>query len=120
MRIVLLAVAAVCIGVLSAACSQPPARPAAPPPPPAASTDSAADKVFDHRAMEESVRTLLAHDYRLVGVDQVSCPREQGVTEGATFDCQATVSGKPARVAITVTDADGEYQVAMPRESETR
>jgi hypothetical protein len=47
----------------------------------------------------------------------VSCPADQEVKQGNKFQCEVTVDDKKMTVQITVTNDEGEYQVALPEEA---
>ncbi|WP_146240018.1 DUF4333 domain-containing protein [Prauserella flavalba] len=72
-------------------------------------------KVFDAEAMQASVQQILTQSYRVEGVERVTCPPDQPVEVGLTFDCTAVIAGEPKRVQITVKSEDDEYEVGYPR-----
>ena len=47
-------------------------------------------------------------------VDSVTCPANQTVSQGASFQCDVSVSGQPQKVTITVSNNEGAYQVGRP------
>ena len=59
--------------------------------------------------------------YGIADVSNVSCPADQSVVKGTTFDCTADIDGESKTVTITVTgdeknDAEkGNYTVGLPR-----
>ncbi|MDT7726043.1 MAG: hypothetical protein QOI21_2619, partial [Actinomycetota bacterium] len=71
-------------------------------------------KVFDNAAVQTGVTKILTENYKIAGVTGVSCPAEQEVKDGVTFQCTATVAGKTQTVPITVKGADGNYEVGTP------
>lgn len=71
-------------------------------------------KVFDHQAMETSVLRVLADDYGIDRVQQVTCPPGKEVVDGSTFQCTAVIGGEAKRIKITVRGNDGEYMVSGP------
>lgn len=72
-------------------------------------------KVFDHAAVQNGVKQILTDEYGLEDVGEVSCPQNEKVEEGNTFECTATIKGEQKKVTITVKSKDGEYEVAKPR-----
>lgn len=72
-------------------------------------------KLFDEKTMQREVRRLLTESYDIEGVEQVTCPPDQPVAAGTTFDCAARIAGEAKQVKITVKSEDGEYEVALPR-----
>jgi len=78
-------------------------------------------KVFDESALEgeNGVQKILIDDYKMENIEKVDCPADQEVKQGATFECTVTQGGDEGgelKVKITVTNDDGEYQVALPEE----
>lgn len=71
-------------------------------------------KVFDADAMDRSVQDILTKSYGIKGVQEVSCPPGQEVTDGNTFDCDVTIGGQRKMVTITVQGEEGEYLVGQP------
>lgn len=71
-------------------------------------------KTLDHAAAERGVEQVLTGSYGLSGVQDVVCPSDQKVSEGATFTCSVTVKGQPQQVTVTFTDGDGTYEVSRP------
>jgi hypothetical protein len=72
-------------------------------------------KVLDSAAVRDGVRRVLTESFKLTGVQDVSCPPGEPVAVGTSFDCDATVAGKPRTVTITVKTAEGQYEVAAPK-----
>ncbi|WP_344866248.1 DUF4333 domain-containing protein [Amycolatopsis ultiminotia] len=71
-------------------------------------------QVFNNTTMQTDVAKLLTGTYKIQGVDGVTCPAEQKVSDGAKFECTATINGKPQQVPITVKGSDGNYEVSPP------
>jgi hypothetical protein len=76
-------------------------------------------KVFDQSALQgdEGVKKILVNDYKVENIESVSCPADQEVKQGNTFECKVKTGGedpKDMTVKITVTSDDGQYQVALP------
>ena len=66
------------------------------------------NKVFDHTAVENAVRSQK-------GATSATCPADQPVKAGSTFTCQVTVGGKQQSVQIKVQDNDGTYSIGDPQ-----
>jgi len=45
----------------------------------------------------------------------VTCPADQEVKAGTTFDCSLQIDGQAKTVKITVKDDDGTYEVGVPQ-----
>jgi hypothetical protein len=71
-------------------------------------------KVFDNQAVQTGVTKVLTQNYKIAGVTGVTCPAQQEVKDGLTFECTANVAGKPVRVPITVKGTGGNYEVGTP------
>ncbi|MBK1782962.1 DUF4333 domain-containing protein [Prauserella cavernicola] len=71
-------------------------------------------KVFDPGAMQASVQRILTESYRVEGLEGVTCPPDQPVEVGLTFDCTVQIAGEQKRVRITVKSEDDEYEVGYP------
>lgn len=76
-------------------------------------------KVFDQTALQgpDGVQKILTEDYKVEDIKSVTCPADQEVKQGNKFTCDVTVGDKKMTVQITVTNDDGEYQVALPEEA---
>jgi hypothetical protein len=79
-------------------------------------------KVFDQNALQgdDGVKKILVEDYKVENIESVSCPADQEVKQGNKFTCTVKIGGdEPTEmtVNITVTNDEGEYQVALPEES---
>jgi hypothetical protein len=70
-------------------------------------------RVFDPAALQQGVQGVLTNDYGLA-VDSVTCGSGIPVNVGARFECDATVAGQPTKVPVTVTSAEGAYEVGRP------
>jgi hypothetical protein len=70
-------------------------------------------KVLDQSALEDRVGTVL-HDHYKLEYQSLSCPDDQPVRVGRSFDCSVEVGGNPQEVTVTVTNADGQYNVGLP------
>jgi hypothetical protein len=71
-------------------------------------------KVFDNQAVQTGVTKILTQNYKIAGVTGVTCPAQQEVKDGVTFECTANVAGKPVSVPITVKGTGGNYEVGAP------
>lgn len=71
-------------------------------------------ETFASGDMEAGVKTLLTEQYKIQGVQSVSCPSGKTVTDGNTFQCTVTIEGKQQKVNITVTGTEGKYTVSKP------
>ncbi len=110
---------AVMVLMSAAACSN--AVAGAPRPVETTEDDFAGRMVFDESALEgeNGVQKILVDDYKMENIEGVDCPADQEVKQGATFTCTVTQGGDEGgelSVSITVTNAEGEYQVALPEE----
>jgi hypothetical protein len=70
-------------------------------------------KVFDQAAVQTGVQKILTDSYGL-NASAVTCPKDQKVANGATFECTATIDGAQKKVSIKVTSDTGDYQVGRP------
>lgn len=71
--------------------------------------------VLSQTAVQDGVKQVLTGNYRLRDVGAVSCPADQEVTPGATFDCATTVDGEGKTVTVTIKDDAANYEVAYPQ-----
>lgn len=75
-------------------------------------------RIFDERRVAAGVTQVLTEDppdgYGLTGVRDVTCPRNQRVEVGATFDCAFELDGQPTTVTIIVRSQEGLYEVQPP------
>lgn len=74
-------------------------------------------RVFDPRAMRDSVLRILTDSYQIEGVESVTCPPDQPVEADLEFDCTAEIDGSTRRVPITVKNDEGEYEVGYPAQA---
>lgn len=79
-------------------------------------------KVLDQTALQgdDGVKSILVDHYKMTDVESVSCPADQEVKQGNKFQCKVKVGGedpKELTVEITITDDEGQYQVALPEEA---
>jgi hypothetical protein len=72
-------------------------------------------KVFDATKQGNDVKGILTNTYQIPNVANVTCPSDQEVKSGNTFDCTATIGGKQQKVTVKVKDADGNYEVGTPK-----
>ncbi|MDR7303468.1 DUF4333 domain-containing protein [Haloactinomyces albus] len=71
--------------------------------------------VFSADAMQKGVQRILEDVYGVSGIDSVTCPSGEPVEASHTFECRVTVDGRNRTVTITVTDAEGTYEVGHLR-----
>ncbi|MDQ0381745.1 DUF4333 domain-containing protein [Amycolatopsis thermophila] len=71
--------------------------------------------VLSQTAVQDGVKQVLTGNYQLTNVGSVSCPADQEVVAGRTFDCATTVDGKGKTVTVTIKDDAANYEVAYPR-----
>ena len=73
---------------------------------------------FDNTKVAAGVTKILTDPppagYGTTGVSSVTCPADQPVKTGTTFDCTATINGAPKTVHIIVKDDSGKYEVGVP------
>lgn len=72
------------------------------------------DTTLDRAAAERGVEQVLTGSYGITGIEDVSCPSDQKVEQGASFTCTLTVQGQPQSVTATFTDSGGKYEVSRP------
>ena len=76
-------------------------------------------KVFDSTQVARGVEKILTDappgGYGLDNISGASCPAQQEVRQGATFDCSVQQDGDTKRVRIAVLDEDGRYEVSPPQ-----
>lgn len=77
-------------------------------------------KVFDEREVAVGVTRVLTVDppagYGISGVEDVTCPANQRVETGATFECELLLDGQHTTVTIIVQNDDGLYEVQLPNQ----
>jgi hypothetical protein len=66
--------------------------------------------MFDQESLERNVRRILVERYDQ-RVETVSCPAEQQVVVGRSFECRINVAGEQRSVRITVRTEDGQFEV---------
>lgn len=71
-------------------------------------------KTLDQQAAQRGVEQVVTESYGARSVTGVSCPADQKVEKGASFECTLTVDGVPKSVKLTFTDGDGTYEVSRP------
>ncbi|QHE69358.1 hypothetical protein GFS60_02923 [Rhodococcus sp. WAY2] len=69
---------------------------------------------LDQKAAEEGVERIVTESYGAENVSGVSCPADQEVKEGNSFECTLTVDGEKKQVTLTFTDDKGTYEVSRP------
>jgi len=76
-------------------------------------------KVFDQTKVEAGVTQILTtappNGYGQTNVTNVTCPADQAVKAGTTFDCSVQIDGQPKTVTVTVKDDSGTYEVGVPK-----
>ena len=70
---------------------------------------------FDQGALQDGVAKILKDSYGAEDVKDVECPSDQKAEKDAKFECKAKVDGEDKTIAVTVTNDDGEYEVARPK-----
>lgn len=73
-------------------------------------------RVFDDATVAQGVQRVLTDTYGLA-VSSVTCPAGIVVVAGASFECTATVAGRPVRVPNRILGASGDYEVGRPSEA---
>lgn len=78
--------------------------------------------VLDQTALQgdAGVKKILVDEYKVPDVESVTCPADQEVKPGNKFQCTVKIGGddpKEMTVDITITDDEGQYQVALPEEA---
>ncbi|MCR3718200.1 MULTISPECIES: DUF4333 domain-containing protein [Prauserella salsuginis group] len=71
-------------------------------------------RFFDVNRMNADVRRVVAEDYGLEQVREVSCPRNEPVEVGASFTCYIELAAGERTVTITVQNEQGRYRVGAP------
>ena len=75
-------------------------------------------KIFDEDQVADGVTRVLTDDpptgYGLTGVEDVTCPANQPVEAGRSFECELKLDGEHTTVTIVVQDDDGLYEVNPP------
>ncbi|MEV0246958.1 DUF4333 domain-containing protein [Nocardia sp. NPDC050712] len=70
---------------------------------------------LDPVAVQRGVTQVLSESYGLTAVRDVKCPAELPVVVGSSYECSARIDGVKKAVTVTVTDADGTYEVSRPQ-----
>jgi len=73
-----------------------------------------AKTTLDADAAEAGVARVLTESYGATQVGDVTCPSDQEVAAGRSFECTLTVDGQYRSVTLTFTDNDGTYEVSRP------
>ncbi|KAA9162882.1 DUF4333 domain-containing protein [Amycolatopsis acidicola] len=71
--------------------------------------------VLDKDAVQAGVQKVLREDFGEGDVKDVSCPADQPVKTGTTFECSATVAGKPKKISVRVLNDQAQYEVGAPK-----
>ncbi|MDT7726045.1 MAG: hypothetical protein QOI21_2621 [Actinomycetota bacterium] len=88
-----------------------PPSPSEPAPTYTGTSTSTRAKVFDQTAVQESVKKILTDSYKVEGIKTVSCPADQEVKVGGTFDCAVALGDVVKKVTLTITSDTGDYEV---------
>lgn len=76
--------------------------------------DDQSTQVFNTPSLDNQVLGVLTGDYDLDAVE-VDCPGDEQTVVGNTFTCAVTMDDESTeQVQVTVTSADGQFQVAQP------
>jgi hypothetical protein len=73
-----------------------------------------AKTTLDAEAAQAGVAKVLTESYGATEVGEVSCPDDQEVRAGRSFECTLTVDGEHRSVSLTFTDDQGTYEVSRP------
>lgn len=71
--------------------------------------------VLDQQSVQDGVQKVLREDFGEGDVKGVSCPKDQPVKTGTTFDCTVTVAGQPKKVTVRVLNDQAQYEVGAPK-----
>lgn len=69
---------------------------------------------LDQNAAQDGVRQIVSESYGATNVSGVSCPADQKVKSGESFECSITVDGSFKKVTVTFIDDKGTYEVSRP------
>lgn len=69
---------------------------------------------LDPVAVQSGVQSILTESYGFEDVSEATCPAGQEIVVGSRFTCSVTVGGDPMSVSVTITSADGVYEVSRP------
>jgi hypothetical protein len=72
------------------------------------------DEVLVARGVDDILTSAPPSGYGLTGVREVTCPPDQPVEAGSSFECTLKVKGKDTTVTVLVQDDGGLYQVNPP------
>ena len=72
------------------------------------------NQYFEQAAVEAQVEQVLADDYGLAEVSEVSCPAEVKPEQATSFECTYTLNGSTQSVPVTVGSDDGQLLVGSP------
>ncbi|SFJ12768.1 DUF4333 domain-containing protein [Amycolatopsis sacchari] len=70
---------------------------------------------LDRQSVQDGVARVLRDDFGERDVANVSCPEDQPVRTGTTFDCSATVAGQPKKITVRVLNDEAQYEVGAPK-----
>ena len=70
-------------------------------------------QVLSQTAVQDGVTKILTQNYGDKPTN-VSCPSDEPVSVGTSFQCTATIGGQTKHIQVTVKTADGQYEVAQP------
>ncbi|MFC4001517.1 DUF4333 domain-containing protein [Prauserella oleivorans] len=73
------------------------------------------DDVLDQESLQNGVATVLRDSYGEHDVRAVSCPADQEIRAGHTFECTVDIGDRRAGVPIRVLNDKPEYEVGAPR-----
>lgn len=82
-------------------------------------TSPSGTKVFDQGALQDGVKKIVMQYDPSTEVESVTCPANQPVQAGTTFDCGLSLGGAQPRettVTVTVKDDNGTYEVGQPKQ----
>lgn len=69
---------------------------------------------FEQAAVESEVGRVLADDYGLAEVSEVSCPAEVKAEQGTAFECTYVLNDAQQSVPVTVASEDGQLLIGSP------
>lgn len=70
---------------------------------------------LDHAAVESGIAKVLKSSYGIDDVSNIQCPPTMPSQLAAVYLCALKIGGDNKSVTITVTRADGTYEVGRPR-----
>jgi hypothetical protein len=71
--------------------------------------------VLDQNSVQNGVQQVLRGDFGEGDVRNVSCPKNEPVKTGTTFECSAVVAGQPKKVTVRVLNEQPQFEVGAPR-----